>query len=315
LNNNLNSERSQEKCEARRFGGRGGKNIQITARGGGNIDGRGQRAKKPVVKNAWGRTANPLHRNNNGGNISGNVDNKKKTGWANLLKKTEAGSQNLPVSLDKKLHIKTEPRIEKGIINGLTIIKDFMTRNEEKALIQCLNKKKWSNDIKRKTQQYGYKFNYQTDELNKIEEGFPDLCKKYAERLESEWLKVIQDNDKEYKFDQIIVNKYPPDGGIKKHVDRIDLFDELFAGLSLGSDTTFVFTCCSNKATATEPYLEKPKIGDEKTILLKRRSMYIIQGDARFYWQHGIPEGSSVKFERKHIKRKERISVTYRKVI
>ena len=46
---------------------------------------------------------------------------------------------------------------------GLTYVPDFITKEEEHDLLQFIDSRKWSDDLGRRTQQDGYKFNYSTD--------------------------------------------------------------------------------------------------------------------------------------------------------
>lgn len=45
-------------------------------------------------------------------------------------------------------------------MQGLTYIRDFITEKEESDLITFINSMEWNNDLSRKTQHYGYKYNY-----------------------------------------------------------------------------------------------------------------------------------------------------------
>lgn len=53
---------------------------------------------------------------------------------------------------------------------------------------------------------------------------------------------------------------------------------------------------------------------DGVDVLLKRRSVAILQGDARYLYKHGIAARKSDKVGDRIIKRGTRISLTYRKI-
>ena len=48
---------------------------------------------------------------------------------------------------------------------GLTYIPNFISAAEEQELLQYIDSRKWSNDLGRRTQQDGHKFNYTTAKL------------------------------------------------------------------------------------------------------------------------------------------------------
>ena len=45
-------------------------------------------------------------------------------------------------------------------ISGLQYIPDFIARDEESALIANIDEQPWLNDLKRRVQHYGYKYDY-----------------------------------------------------------------------------------------------------------------------------------------------------------
>ena len=49
----------------------------------------------------------------------------------------------------------TTPKIE-----GLSYIPNFITRDEERALIEAIDQQSWLTDLKRRVQHYGYKYDY-----------------------------------------------------------------------------------------------------------------------------------------------------------
>ena len=76
---------------------------------------------------------------------------------------------------------------------------------------------------------------------------------------------------------QTLACRYPPGGGIGYHVDRTDIFGDIVVGLSLVIPTRFGFK-------PVDP-------DDERRVILMMEpgSLYILSGQARFTWRHGIP--------------------------
>jgi alkylated DNA repair dioxygenase AlkB len=149
-------------------------------------------------------------------------------------------------------------------ISGLSYIENYINMDDEKSLIEFINSKPWLNDLSRRTQHYGYKYLY--DSKNKLEktEDIP---------LELSYIKDKISTDFNKTFDQLIVNEYNPGQGISYHTDNIKLFDDTIISLSLGSQC----------------YMNFKKDDQEKELLLKRGSLLILQGDARYKWKHMIP--------------------------
>lgn len=165
---------------------------------------------------------------------------------------------------------------EKPNIEGLTYIPDYITTEQEQSLISQIDKQPWLNDLKRRVQHYGYKYDYKARKIT------PDL--KIADV--PEWLQILSN------FDQVIVNEYLCGQGITPHIDCIPCFGETICSLSL--------------LESCEMILERDNI--KHSIILEPRSLLTFQGEARYEWKHSIPQRKS------NIKNR-RVSITYRKVI
>ena len=170
-------------------------------------------------------------------------------------------------------------------MQGLTYIKDFITEKEENDLIEFINSMEWNNDLSRKTQHYGYKYNYNLK--NSLEKAQP---------IPEQFTFILNALNKKFNkmFDQLIVNHYEIGQGISPHIDNIKLFDDTIVSISLGSNCVMKFT---KKDTSHDVFLE-------------RCSMVVLQGDARYKWKHSIPSRKSDN----NIARGTRISLTFRKL-
>jgi alkylated DNA repair dioxygenase AlkB len=176
-----------------------------------------------------------------------------------------------------------EPSPEKIDIDGLTIVENFISEDEEKKILNIINSYKWDTTLKRRTQQYGYTYDYTSYNCTKtqpIPESFNFIIDKIV-------------SDFGINIEQIIINEYLPGQGISRHTDSKIFGNEVFS-LSLNSDTVMEFS--SDSTT-----IERP---------LKRRSVLMMKDGARYIWKHSIP---SRHFDN-GIKRNTRISMTFRKL-
>ena len=185
-------------------------------------------------------------------------------------------------------------RVEYDEIPGLSIIENFITKEEEKELLNCIDKESWSNALKRRTQHYGYKYDYTTRSLP---QKLDDLSKP--------WMKPVLTKLVETKIfpvcpEQIIVNEYTPGQGISKHIDQPKIFGPIVASLSLESPCIMT--------------LESPQ-KVEYDLFLKPRSLLILTGKSRYNWFHSIPSRKSDTVEGKIIPRERRVSLTFRTVV
>lgn len=161
-------------------------------------------------------------------------------------------------------------------IEGLTYTKDYITEEQEKFLINHIDTQPWLNDLKRRVQHYGYKYDYKAKKIT------PDL------KIDDipEWLQIMSD------YDQVIINEYLCGQGITPHIDCIPCFGDTICSISL------LETC--------EMILEMDNI--KHSIILEPRSLLTFRGEARYKWKHSIPQKKS------NIKNR-RVSITFRKVI
>lgn len=173
-------------------------------------------------------------------------------------------------------------------IPGLRYLPDFTSAEEERALIEIIDHQPWLNDLKRRVQHYGYKYDYKARAVTAASYlgPLPDWLMPSAQKLP-------------FKPDQAIVNEYQPGQGISAHVDCVPCFSDTIASLSLGSGTVMRFT---NGQEKHELYLEP-------------RSLIILSGPARYEWAHAIPARKSDVVDGIKIERGRRASLTFRNVI
>ncbi len=175
-------------------------------------------------------------------------------------------------------------------INGLLYIQDYITADEEAQLLKLINKQKWDNSLSRRVQHYGYRYDYKartvTEDmyLGKLPKWLNDLA-----------IRLKNDGLCEEVPDQVIINEYKPGQGISPHIDCENCFGPRIFSLSLGSQAMMNFT-------------QEGKT--KKEILLARRSLVMMYGEARSEWKHSIP----ARLKDNGVERGVRISLTFRTV-
>lgn len=163
----------------------------------------------------------------------------------------------------------------------------YITEAQEMELLAKLNEQKWYQALQRQVIHYGSTFKYFASEPDRDVVDIPD------------WIPQLSRGEKDMKnfFNQVIVNHYAPGQGIAPHIDSEEQFGDTIATLSLGS--ACVMDLISSK---------RKKI----SVLLPRRSLLILEGEARYEWKHGIAKRLKDNYQGREIKRTSRISITYR---
>ena len=181
-------------------------------------------------------------------------------------------------------------------ISGLNYVTDYLNLAQHDSLLAAIDQAPWLNDLKRRVQHYGFKYDYKFRRI--------DLSMKIGE-LPAWALEIARDLHEKQFFpelpDQLIVNEYLPGQGIAPHVDCEPCFESTIASISLGSACVMDFA---------HP-IRKEKI----PILLEPRSLVVLQGESRYFWTHGIAGRKADVFEGKPFLRQRRVSLTFRKTI
>lgn len=176
-------------------------------------------------------------------------------------------------------------------IPGLSYFPNFIDEAEEQFLLKSLDAEPWSDEIQRRVQQYGYHYNYRGTSIEPIERKIPDWATFICKRL------IKQDLTSEVP-NQLLLNEYLPGQGIAAHTDS-SFFGSVIFSLSLGA--TYVMDLSPRKA---------PK--EKTSILLEPRSLFVLRGEVRKSWKHGIAKRKRDSFEGHSFDRKRRVSLTLR---
>ena len=193
------------------------------------------------------------------------------------------------------LNDETEPAPPEGLI----YVDDFVSEAEEAELLHLLDVDHvddWLPDLLRRVQHYGYKYDYRQRRVDRTMElgPLPDSLRSIADRIAVE-------TSMSTPFDQAIVNEYEPGQGIAEHIDCEPCFGDMVATLSLGSDIEMQF---GHRPT-----------GGQHHQRLRRRSLAILSGPARYEWTHSIAKRKSDRWGGPRVPRERRVSITFRTVL
>jgi alkylated DNA repair dioxygenase AlkB len=167
---------------------------------------------------------------------------------------------------------------------GFQYFPGFITKDEETQLIKAAEETELhifnfqGYEAKRKTASFGYDYSFDKRSLSKGKDIPPEfifIIEKVGKRL----------SIPAEQFAELLVTEYPVGSVINWHRDAPPF--DLIAGISLNTDCTF----------RLRPQ-DKAK-QDRKSIIsfpVQRRSLYVMEGEARSEWQHSISPVKSVRY-------------------
>lgn len=180
-------------------------------------------------------------------------------------------------------------------VPGLLYIPDYLAPALHDELVDLIDAQPWSMELARRTQHYGYKYDYAARSVDPHADvvAIPAWLAALGEMLHADQL--IDEAP-----DQVIVNEYEPGQGIGHHLDCVPCFTGVIFSLSLLSGTVMQFRSIDRKRIV--PLYAEP------------RSLIVMRGAARYEWTHGIPSRAADLWNGEERPRGRRISITYRKV-
>jgi alkylated DNA repair dioxygenase AlkB len=181
-------------------------------------------------------------------------------------------------------------------IDGLIYKSNYISNLEHFLLWNSIYSEVWLDDLKRRVQHYGYKYDYKSK--------FIDYSMKVGDL--PNWslataYQLLNDGYMHSIPDQLIVNEYHPGQGITNHVDCEPCFGDTIASISLGSG------CVMD--------LINIKTKEKIAIYLEPNSLLVLKGVARYEWSHGIHAKKTDVFKDERYDRHLRVSLTFRNVI
>jgi alkylated DNA repair protein alkB family protein 8 len=183
-------------------------------------------------------------------------------------------------------------------VPGLALYEGFITGQEEADLIHSIIEQgkmgRWEILNKRSVQHYGYRFDYPDNDVDRtaIDQEMPkwcdDLLERYLERFPSQ-----------KRPNQLTMNRYQPGDGIAYHCDRHSSFDSPVLIFSLGSSIVMDFRSTNSQVVSA---------------VLPPRSLLVIDGEARYGWEHVIRPRKVDLIDGKIVVRQDRWSLTFRNI-
>ena len=187
-------------------------------------------------------------------------------------------------------------------IPGLSIVREFLTEEEEQEVLAEIDNGDWSNELQRRVQHYGWRYDYKLKQVDpSMRVGpLPAWADRIAQRLfDTGCVRELPD--------QVIVNEYIKDQGIAPHIDSRSSFADGVAMISL--------------LETWEMQFQKQGSNHKVVVKLDRRSATLLDGEARHEWKHAIPkrknEPGAIRPGNKRpsrVPRRRRVSLTFRKV-
>jgi alkylated DNA repair dioxygenase AlkB len=177
-------------------------------------------------------------------------------------------------------------------IQGLVYLPRLLSLEEQVRVLEEIDNEPWQNDLRRRVQHYGYKYDYKARVVDhSMYVGpLPQFAVEVARQLVSRGLIT------EFP-DQLIVNEYQPGQGISAHVDCEPCFKNTIITVSLGSTCELDFVS-----------LESSEV---RSTMLEPGSALVLSDAGRYRWMHRIKARKSDH----GVPRGRRVSLTYRNVI
>ena len=167
---------------------------------------------------------------------------------------------------------------------GFQYFPGFITAKEEQQLIKEAQQTELhivnfqGYEAKRKTASFGYDYSFDKRSLSKgkdIPQQFAWLIEKVAKHLS-----ITAE-----QFAELLVTEYPIGSVINWHRDAPPF--DLIAGISLNTDCTFRLRPQNKTKQGKKSVISFP---------VQRRSLYVMQAEARSEWQHSITPVKEVRY-------------------
>jgi len=178
-------------------------------------------------------------------------------------------------------------------ISGLLYFPHYISQPHHDFLIETIDAQPWRGDLARRTQHYGYGYDYRAKSVDPASRvgDLPPWRQRIAVHLAANGLMSKAP-------DQAIINEYAPGQGIASHIDCVPCFDDVVISRSL----------------AAAVVMDLKQKEHDIPILREPRRLLVLRGEARYQWTHGIAKRQPDSVNGTVIARERRLSVTFRNV-
>jgi alkylated DNA repair dioxygenase AlkB len=177
-----------------------------------------------------------------------------------------------------------EYELFKSTPEGFDYYPDFLSVQEENELLKLILKVELHEFVfqgyaaLRKVASFGFNYSFHTGKLTRGK-AIPDEFRPFIEKA------ADIAGEPPDAFQELLITEYPEGSVINWHRDAPPL--GLIAGISLLSDCRFRLRPHVNASRNRKAIISFP---------VKRRSLYVIKGDARDAWQHSIAAVSGKRY-------------------
>lgn len=168
--------------------------------------------------------------------------------------------------------------MDPDVIPGAYLLLEALDSYNEYTLMEWIDSIPWNEDLSRRTQHYGYKYDYKSRTALSKTQPLTGPLRDIANKINE--IGIMNPN-------QCIINEYLHGQKISPHIDSLN-FGPIVISLSLLEPTTMIF--------------EKDNI--KHNVILPPRSLLILKNEARYLWKHSLVPH----------KGKRRVSCTFRTV-
>jgi alkylated DNA repair dioxygenase AlkB len=185
-------------------------------------------------------------------------------------------------------------------VPGLWLFHDALTREEEEALLREIDATPWSTTLERRTQHYGFTYDYKKQHSAYASElAISGAIAQLRDRIEES---LASCGVRRSSLNQVIVNEYVGVQGIGAHKDS-EIFGMFIIGVNLGSPIGMEFSRNDKRVNVWMP----------------SRSYYVMSWAARTAWTHAIPStritigpGECALYREPDFRR---VSITFRSIL
>jgi alkylated DNA repair dioxygenase AlkB len=170
-------------------------------------------------------------------------------------------------------------------IPGLRYLPGYVSEEDERALVEEIDRMPWNTEWRRRRQPYGAGYG-----TAGAAPPVPGWGRRLADRL-------LADGVTAEPFGQMLVNEYLPGQGIAPHRDYAP-YGRTVVSLSLLSACVMDF--------------RHMPTGRRERLLLLPRSLLVLSDEARYDWEHGIAARKRDGWHGLKVERRRRLSVTFR---